>query len=94
MFEWDGWKAEENERKHGVSFDEAGTVFYDSLARSQPDHEHSTAAEQRFLMLGKSASGRLLVVAYAERGAKLRIISARRATRSEREDYEESEWLA
>ena len=91
VFEWDTWKADENRAKHGVAFGEAATVFFDGIARSQPDGEHSSALERRYRIVGMSESGRLLVVAYTERGEKLRIISARRATRSEREDYEESE---
>lgn len=87
-FEWDSEKAESNARKHGVTFDEASTVFGDplSLLRHDPDH---SAAEQRYLLLGMSNRRRLLVVAFAERPPRTRLISARRASRPERRSYEE-----
>lgn len=87
MFEWDSAKEAENLAKHGVSFGEACTVFLDALALRQPDEEHSHE-ELRYLMFGQSERGRLLVVAFAERGENIRIISARCATRWEREQYE------
>ena len=93
MFEWDERKAAANRRKHGVTFDEAATVFLDALARNRPDDEHS-GDEPRSLLLGRSTRGRLLVVAYAERGERLRLVSARRATRFEREVYEAAEEFA
>ena len=86
-FEWDREKAQQNLRKHGVSFEEAVTVFYDSLATSFPDPAHS-AGEFRFITFGYSARDRLLVVAHAERGETVRIISARVATARERRRYE------
>jgi uncharacterized DUF497 family protein len=86
-FEWDREKAQQNLRKHGVSFEEAITVFYDSLATSFPDPAHSTN-ELRFITYGYSARDRLLVVAHAERGDTVRIISARAATARERRRYE------
>jgi uncharacterized DUF497 family protein len=86
-FEWDREKAQDNLKKHRVSFEEAITVFYDSLATSFPDPAHSTA-ELRFITYGYSARNRLLVVAHAERGNTVRIISARRATARERRRYE------
>lgn len=88
LFEWDPKKAEINLRKHGVSFDEATTVFADPLSILQPDPSHSVD-EQRYLVLGTSARRRLLVVAFAERPPRTRLISARRATRNERRTYEE-----
>lgn len=88
LFEWDPKKAEINLRKHGVSFDEATTVFADPLSILQPDPSHS-GGEQRYLVLGTSARRRLLVVAFAERPPRTRLISARRATRNERRTYEE-----
>ena len=88
IFEWDPEKAGANLRRHGVSFAEATEVFGDPLALNMPDPEHSTA-EERFLVLGLSRSHRLLVVSYAERGPRTRIISARLASRSERRRYEE-----
>lgn len=88
QYEWNAAKAAANLRKHGVSFEEASTVFGDPLSINLPDPSHSVA-EDRFLVLGLSIQHRLLVVAYAERGDRTRIISARPATRRERHDYEE-----
>jgi uncharacterized DUF497 family protein len=87
-FEWDEKKAGNNVKKHGVSFEEASTVFGDPLARTIPDPLHS-AGEDRFVTLGESLRRRLLVVVFTERGEKIRVISARTATRRERKDYEE-----
>jgi hypothetical protein len=87
-FEWDPAKAASNLKKHGVSFEEAVTVFADPLSLNLPDPLHSED-EQRFLVLGMSTSDRVLVVAYGERDDRTRIISARKATRRERHDYEE-----
>ena len=91
-FEWDSHKAAENRRKHGVSFDDAATAFADPLAVTVTDPDHSSAAERRYIPVGRSARGRLLVVSHAERGTAIRIISARPATRREREQYEEGEF--
>jgi len=88
VFEWDPEKAIENERKHGVSFDEALTVFADSLSRTIADPDHSQG-EARYLELGLSRHGRLLVVAFTERNERIRIISVRLATKRERRHYEE-----
>ncbi|HEX8695180.1 MAG TPA: BrnT family toxin [Longimicrobium sp.] len=88
-FEWDPEKAESNLQKHGVSFEEATTVFGDPLALIMPDPRHSQA-ETRYILLGLSHRYRLLVVAHTERTGSVRIISARLATRSERKAYEES----
>ena len=88
LFEWDPGKALANRRKHRVSFDEATTAFADPLAMLQSDPSHSVG-EQRYLVLGMSARRRLLVVAFAERPPRTRLISARRATRRERSMYEE-----
>ncbi len=88
-FEWDRNKAATNIRKHGVSFDEASTVFDDPLAAIFDDLEHS-ALEARELIIGYAVTGRLLIVIFVERGEEaLRLISAREATRKERHDYEE-----
>ena len=87
QFEWDDAKARRNLRKHGVSFDEAVTVFYDPLSVTFDDPDHS-ADEPRFVTIGNSARGRLLVVAHTERGTTVRIINARRATARERERHE------
>ncbi|MGZ3582202.1 MAG: BrnT family toxin [Ktedonobacterales bacterium] len=87
-FEWDESKAVANEQKHGVSFDEAVTVFEDLLSLTIVDEAHSEA-EDRFVDIGESGSGRLLVVVYTERGEKIRIISCRLATSAERRTYEQ-----
>jgi uncharacterized protein len=82
-------KDAQNRAKHRVSFNEAVSVFGDSLGRIIEDRHHGVG-EQRFLLLGQSVRGRLLVVMFTERGRDhVRIISARRATRHERQDYEE-----
>ena len=87
-FEWDGAKAADNLARHGVSFEEAATVFRDPLSQTGRDPDHSID-EERFVVFGVSARGRLLVVAHTERGDTIRIISARAATPSERKIYEE-----
>jgi uncharacterized protein len=86
-FEWDENKAEKNLTKHGVAFDEAKSVFNDPLFITFADPEHSIG-ERRFIILGESIQGRLLVVAYTERNSVTRLISARVATRRERRVYE------
>ena len=86
-FEWDPEKAERNFRRHGVAFTEAMTIFADPLEVTIPDVAHSEG-EFRFLSLGRSEAGRLLVVAYTERQDGIRIISAREATPKERRDHE------
>ena len=88
-FEWDDDKARKNVKKHGVSFEEASTVFGDPLALTIPDPLHSEE-EDRFITLGESDRRRLVVVISTERGKRIRIISARFATRRERKDYEEA----
>ncbi len=90
LFEWDMAKARRNLTKHGVPFDEALTVFYDPLSATFADPDHSEE-EQRYVTIGFSAKGRLLVVAHAERGQAIRIISARCATSRERRKHEEQE---
>jgi hypothetical protein len=89
-FTWDPKKAGENLKKHGVDFREAATVFDDTLSTTFPDAGHSTG-ERRFLIIGMSALGRILVVSHAEAADIIRIISARTATRRERQFYEEDE---
>ena len=86
-FEWDPAKARSNAEKHGVSFEEASTVFDDLLSFTIDDPEHS-AEEQRFVTFGESDRGGLLVVCHCDRDNKIRIISSRPATPSERRDYE------
>ncbi len=88
QFEWDRRKAKTNVRKHGVSFEEASTTFGDPLALTIADPLHSEE-EDRFISLGESHRRRLLVVAFTDRGGRVRIISARAATPRERKDYEE-----
>lgn len=87
-FDWDPKKAEANLRKHGVSFDEAATVFLDPMAVSGPDPEHSVG-EHRYITFGASRLGRLLAVCHTYRPGAIRIINARRVTRGERKMYEE-----
>jgi len=87
-FDWDARKAEANRRKHGVSFDEAATVFLDPQAVSGPDPDHS-ADEDRYITFGYSRLGRLLAVCHTYRPGAIRIINARRLTRGERKIYEE-----
>ena len=87
IFEWDPKKAEPNARKHGVTFDEASTVFGDPIGLLMPDPDHSLNKE-RYLVLGMSNQQRLLVVAFAERPPRTRLISARRAKPREWRRYE------
>ena len=87
-FEWDENKAKANLKKHRVGFDKAITVFADPFSMTIHDPGHS-ADEQRYIDIGSSDKGRVLVVVYTERGSNIRIISCRRATPSERKLYEE-----
>ena len=87
-FEWDPKKAAKNLRKHGVSFNEAATVFGDSLGTTVPDPDHSVA-EDRYITVGMSNRRRLVMVAHTEREERSRIISVRELTRAEKEAYEE-----
>lgn len=89
VFEWDADKAAANQKKHRVTFKEAATVFADRLAAIFDDEAHSEE-EQREIIIGHSAENRLLLVSFTERAGAIRIISARRATKRERQDYEES----
>lgn len=90
-FEWDERKNRANQRKHGVSFEEARTVFYDDYAIEFYDEEHS-GREDRYLLLGMSIRYRMLMVCHCERrGNVIRIISARKATKKERKPYLEQE---
>jgi uncharacterized DUF497 family protein len=89
-FEWDARKSATNLAKHGVAFDEAVTVFADPLARLEDDDRHSVS-EERLILLGRSSADRLLAVMFTDRGAeRVRVISARPATRRERTQYEEA----
>jgi len=87
VFEWDPQKATANQRKHGVAFEEARTIFNDrrSLTAYDPDH---SGGEDRFLTIGMSDLGRVLLVVHTDRGESIRLISARRATRAERSWYQ------
>lgn len=85
-FEWDAKKAAKNLKKHGVGFQEATTIFGDQFEVTIPDPDHSES-EARFLSIGLSASNRILVVAYTERGDNIRIIHARVAAPKERRSY-------
>lgn len=87
-FEWDEDKAKDNFRNHQVSFEEAKTVFGDPFSITVPDPQHSIG-EHRYVDLGRSSQGRLLVVVYTERRSNIRLITCRRATPSERSSYEE-----
>jgi uncharacterized DUF497 family protein len=86
-FEWDEAKAAANRAKHGVAFDEAKSIFDDPLYVDFYDPEHSSH-EPRYIVIGMSQSGRLLIVSYTERSETIRLISARELTPSERETYE------
>ena len=91
VFEWSEDKARANIRKHKLSFDEAQTVFLDDLSITVPDAAHSQS-EARFRIVGLSNLKKILVVSFTARGEKIRLISARKATRSEIKEYEEKEF--
>lgn len=86
-FEWNPQKADINLRKHGITFEEASTVFGDVLSFTFPDRDHSIN-EERFLVLGVSSKNRVLVISHVYRAGTIRIISARKATKKERNYYE------
>jgi uncharacterized DUF497 family protein len=86
-FEWDRSKADANRRKHKVTFDEAASVFYDTLSATFPDPD-SSRTEERLVTIGYSSRQRLLVVVHTEQGETIRIISARLATAHERKRHE------
>ena len=88
-FTWDEVKANRNILKHKVSFEEALTVFFEPLSASFDDPDHSSAREQRYLTIGYSDRGRLLIVSHTEQSGTIRIISARKATAHERKRHEE-----
>lgn len=87
IFEWNPEKARINLAKHGVSFDEASTVFSDPLSETSDDPKHSIE-EERFVIIGHSTIGRLLFVSHTDNGKTVRIISARQATFAEKKQYE------
>jgi uncharacterized DUF497 family protein len=88
-FAWDEKKAASNLSKHGISFEEAATVFGDPLSNTFPDPDHSVE-EHHFVIIGSSESGKILVVAHTDDGELVRIISAREVTHGERKSYEEN----
>jgi len=87
QFEWDEVKARQNEMKHGVTFEEGKTIFNDPYAITISDTGHSEQ-EDRWVDIGLSCRGRLLVIWYTERGESIRIIGCRKATKAERRSYE------
>ena len=89
LFEWDTGKAEKNIKIHGVSFDEASTSFKDTLSLTVCDSLHS-GKEDRVVLIGNSHKNHLLVVVHTEKGDKIRIICARKATKNEKRQYEEN----
>ena len=89
VFEWDLWNVQKNEVKHGVSSKEAESAFFDSHKKLFRDSSHSTSREERLILYGKSLEGRVLMVGFTVRGAKVRVITARAASRKERAVYEE-----
>jgi len=89
FFEWDNKKAQSNKRKHGITFGEASTVFGDSLSVTIPDPGHSVG-EDRCVTIGLSVNNKLIVVVHTDRDDIIRVISARKATRHEREQYEQA----
>ncbi len=89
-FEWNEEKAKDNLKKHKVIFDEATTLFIDPFSITISAHDHSVN-EQRYIDIGSSENGRVLVVVYTERGSNIRIISCRKATSSERKLYKEGD---
>ncbi len=88
QFEWDQWNAQKNETKHGVSSLEAESAFYDPDYRLFADREHSTHAGKRFILDGRSLESRVLMIGFTLRGTRVRVITARPASRKERRIYE------
>lgn len=88
-FEWDQNKADSNFKKHGISFEEASTVFGDHLSLTIPDPLHSVG-EERFMTIGGSHQGRTIVIVHVDKNDIIRIVSARLATKYEKKDYEEN----
>lgn len=89
LFEWDSRKAQSNKKKHGITFEEASTVFGDILSITIDDPGHSVG-EDRFITVGTSVNGRLIVVVHTEHDDIICIISARKATKHERKQYEQA----
>lgn len=87
-FEWDQWNVQKNEIKHGVGKLEAESAFFDPQYRLYADRKHSTATEERYLLYGRSLENRILMVGFTLRGATIRVITARPASKKERQIYE------
>ena len=87
-FDWDQWNIQKNEVKHGISPLEAESTFYDAKLKIFDDVKHSTSKEKRWICFGKSAYNQVLMIAFTKRNKKIRIISARQASRKERKVYE------
>jgi uncharacterized protein len=88
-FDWDQWNVQKNERKHGVSRLEAESAFYDPRLRLFEDHEHSALRERRYILYGRGLESRVLMVGFTLRAKRVRIITARPASRRERRIYEQ-----
>lgn len=88
-FDWDLWNVQKNEIKHGVSALEAESCFYDEKHKIYKDEVHSTAGEKRYILYGHSLEGRILMIGFTVRKKKIRVITARSASRKERKVYEE-----
>ena len=88
VFDWDQWNVQKNERKHGVSRLEAESAFYDAHYRLFEDQRHSSRNEARYILYGRSLEARVLMVGFTRRGRKVRIITARPASRKERRIYD------
>ena len=91
QFDWDQWNVQKNEVKHGVSCIEAQSAFFDPAYKLYRDAKHSSAKEARYILYGKSIENRVLMVGFTLRGTKVRIITARAASRKERLIYEKTE---
>ncbi len=87
-FDWDLWNVQKNENKHGVSALEAESCFHDEKARIFEDLKHTTRKEKRFILYGKGMENRILMVGFTLRGSKVRVITARQASKKERKVYE------
>jgi uncharacterized protein len=88
VFDWDQWNVQKNEEKHGVSRLEAESTFYDPHVLLFEDRRHSSARETRYILYGRSLEARVLMIAFTHRGGKVRVITARPASRKERRIYE------
>jgi uncharacterized protein len=89
VFDWDQWNVQKNEEKHGVSRLEAESAFYDPRVRLFEDRRHSSAREVRYILYGRSLEARVLMIGFNQRGGRVRVITARPASRKERRTYEE-----